>query len=119
MPPDHYCHQTTNNFEKLLKQKDAKNISKVANPILLTIEMHIGPTRLLEVGPPNAEYDSEETLCKACTCANWGDYGEIEEAMAADDDKDDDEENLQEKKKRLKKEKQRLKRAAARARACQ
>lgn len=43
---DYYCYQITNNFEKLLKQKDAKNISKVATPILLTIDMHIGPTRI-------------------------------------------------------------------------
>ena len=54
VPSDHYRHQTTNDFEKLLEQEDAKNISKVATPILLTIGMHIGPTRLLEVGPPNA-----------------------------------------------------------------
>ena len=51
---DHYCHQATNDFKKLLEQKDAKNTLKVATPILLTIGIHIGPTRLLKVGPPNA-----------------------------------------------------------------
>ena len=54
---DYYCHQTTNNFEKQLEQEDAKNISKVATPIFLTIGMHIRPTRLLEVGSPNTKYD--------------------------------------------------------------
>ena len=70
MPSDHYRHQTTNDFEKLLEQEDAKNISKVATPILLTIGMHIGPTRFLEVGPPNAKYDLERRLCKRCTGAD-------------------------------------------------
>ena len=93
VPSDHYRHQSTNNFEKLLEQKNAKNISKVAIPIFLTIRMHIGPTRLLEVSPSNAEYDLEGKLNKRCTGANWGDDGEIKEAMAADDDKDDNEEN--------------------------
>ena len=74
-----------------MEQKDAKNISKMAILILLIIGMHIGPTRLLKVGPPNAQYDSEGRLRERCTGADWGDDGEIEEAMAADDDEDDDE----------------------------
>ena len=55
MPSDHYRYQTTNNFEKLLKQKDTKNISKMATLIFLTIGMHIKPTKLLEVGSSNAK----------------------------------------------------------------
>lgn len=94
---DHYRHETTNDFEKLLDQEDAKNISKVATPILLTIGLHIGPTRLLEVGPPNAVYDLEERLHEGCTGADWGDEGEIEEAMTADNDEDDDAKDPQDK----------------------
>ena len=119
MPSDHYRHQTTNNFEKLLEQEDGKNTLKVNIPILLTIGMHIRPTRFLEVGPPNAQYDVRGRLRKRCTDVDWGDDGEIKEAMAADNNKDDDEEDPQKKNKQLKKEKQRLKQAATRARACQ
>ena len=70
VPLDYDRHQTTNNFEKLLKQEDTKNILKVVTPILLTIGMHIGLTRLLEVGLPNAKYDSEEKLHKEYTGVN-------------------------------------------------
>ena len=94
MPSDHYCHQTTNNLEKLFEQKDAKNILKVATSIFLTIGMHIRPTRLLEVGLLTAEYDSKGRLRERCTSANWGDDNEIEEVVVADDDKDDNEEDL-------------------------
>ena len=87
---DHYCYKTTNNFEKLLEQKDAKNTLKLATPILLTICMHIGPTRLLEVSLSNTEYDLERKLYEGCINANWVDDGEIEEAMAADHNKDND-----------------------------
>ena len=80
----------------------------MATPTLLTIGMQIGPTRLLEVGPPNAKYDLEGRLREGCTSADWGNNGETEEAMAADNNKDDDEKNLQEKHRQLKKEKQRL-----------
>ena len=103
MSSDYYRHQTTNNFEKLLEQEDAENTSKIATPILLTIGMHIGSTSLLEVGSPNAKYDSDERLCKGYTSADWGDNGEIEEAITLDNDEDDDEKNLQEKNSQLKK----------------
>ena len=93
VPLDHYRHQTINNFKKLLEQKDAENISKVATPILLIIGMHIGPTKLLEIGPPNAEYNSEGRFCERCTGADWGNDSEIEEAMAADNNEDDNEED--------------------------
>lgn len=77
-------------MEKLLEQEDTENTSKVAIPILLTIGMHIGPTKLLEVGPPKAKYNSERRLRKGCIGVDWGDQGEIAVVMAAGDDKDDD-----------------------------
>lgn len=70
VPLDLYCHQTTNDFEKLLKQKNAKNILKIATLILVTIDMHIGPTKYLEIGPYNAKYDSKKRLYKGCTSAD-------------------------------------------------
>lgn len=93
MPLDQYCHQNTNNFEKLLEQEDAKNILKIATPIFLTIGMHIRPTKLLEVSPPNVQYNLEQKLRKECTSADWYDYSEIEKAMAEDNNKDDDKKN--------------------------
>ena len=81
--------------------------------------MHIGPTRLLEIGPPNAKYDLKKRLRERYTSADWGDDGEIEEAIAADDNKDNDKENFGKKNRQLKKKKQCLKRAAAKARAFQ
>ncbi len=61
---DHYQHQITNDFKKLLELEDVENSSKVFILIFLTIGMHIGLTRLLEVHPPNAEYDLEWRLCE-------------------------------------------------------
>ena len=98
VPSNHYRHQTTNDFKKLLEQKDGKNTLKVATPILLTISMHIELTRLLKIGPPKAKYDSEKKLCEGCTGADWGDDGENKEAIAADDNKDDDDEDSWKKK---------------------
>lgn len=62
--------------------------------ILLTIDMHIGPTRLLEFGLLNAKYYLKKRLYKGYTGADWGDEGEIEEAIATDDNKDNDEEDF-------------------------
>ncbi len=97
MLSDHYRHQTTNNFEKLLEQKDAKNTSKVATSIFLTIGIYIGPNRLLEVGSPNTEYDSEGKLCERCTGVYWDDESEVKEAMTAGNDKNNDDKDPQEK----------------------
>lgn len=94
---DHYCYETINKFEKLLKQEVVKNISKVATIILLIISMHIEPTKLLEVGPSNTKYDLEERLCKRCTNTNWGDDSEIEKAIAADNNKNNNEKDSQKK----------------------
>ncbi len=106
MLSDYYQHQTTNNFEKLLKQEDVENTSKVATPIFLTIGMYIRLTRFLEVSPPNAEYNSEGKLREGCTGVDCGDKGEIEEVMTVGNDKNDDDENLRDKTRRLRKEKQ-------------
>lgn len=116
---NYYCYQTTNNFERLLEQKDAKNISKVAILIFLTIGMLIRLTRLLEDCLPNAKYDSKKKFRKRCTNVDYDNDGKIEEAMTADNDKEDDKKNPWEKNRQLKKEKQRLMQAIARARACQ
>ncbi len=62
----------------------------MATLILLTIGMHIRPTGLLEVGQPNAKYDSEERLSEGSIGVDWGDEGEIVKAMAASDNEDDD-----------------------------
>lgn len=102
---DHYQHQTTNNFEKLLEQEDEKNTSKVTTPIFLTIGMHIRPTRLLEVISPNIKYDSEGRLYEGCTYANLGDKSEIK-AMVADNNEDDDDKDSYDKTRQLKKNKQ-------------
>ena len=114
---DHYRRQITNDFEKLLEQEDAKNILKVATPILPMIDMHIRPTSLLEVGPPHVKYDSKKRVRKEYVGADWSDNGKIKETMAADENEDNDKEDPWEKKRQLKKKKQRLKQAAARARA--
>lgn len=91
---DDYSHQTNNNFEKLLKQENAKNTSKVATSILVTIDMYIWLSYLLEVGPLNAKYDLERKLHERCSSANWGHDDNIERALATDNIGDDDEENL-------------------------
>ena len=101
-----YCHQITNNFKKLLDQEKVENISKIATPIISTIGIYIKPTRLLELGPPNTEYNLEKRLCKGCTSVNWGNKDEIKEAMAAKNKKNNDEKNFQEKNRQLKREKQ-------------
>ena len=48
---DGYKHYTTNDFEKLLKEKDgSENTSMITTPILVKIEMHIGSTGFLDDG---------------------------------------------------------------------
>lgn len=61
----------------------------MATPILLTIGMHIRPTRFLEVDLHNIKYDSEWRLCKGCTGVDCCDESEIEEAITAGNNKDD------------------------------
>lgn len=66
----------------------------MAISIFLTIGMHIGRTKLLKIGLPNAKYDLEGRLYKECTSADWGNNSKIEEAIAIDNNKDGNEENL-------------------------
>lgn len=73
---------------------DTKNTLIVTTPILLTIDMYIGLIRLLEVGPPNAKYNLEERLREGYTDMDWGDKGEIKEAMAIGNNKNNDNKDL-------------------------
>ncbi len=62
VPLDSYHPQTTNDFEKLLDLEGKENTSMITAPILLVLHMHIGPTRFLEDGAPNAEFDADGRL---------------------------------------------------------
>lgn len=73
--------------------------------IFLTINIHIEPTRLLEIGLPNAEYDLKERICEGYTNNDLGYDGQIEEAIAADNNKNDNKEDPQEKNRQLEKKK--------------
>lgn len=96
VPLDYYYYQTTNNFKKLLEQKDAKNIFKLAILILLTIYMHIEPTRLLEVGYFNVKYNSKKNFIKSIH-ANWGDDNKIKKDIAPNNNENNNKEDFQEK----------------------
>ena len=57
---DGYKHHTTNNFEKLLKEKNgSKNTSVITTPILLRIGMHIGSTGFLDNGAPDVVFSPD------------------------------------------------------------
>lgn len=60
-----YKHYTTNNFEKLLKEKNgSKNISVIITPILVKIEMHIGSTEFLDNGVSNVIFGPDKRIQK-------------------------------------------------------
>ncbi len=89
---DSYRHQTTNDFEKLLDLEGRENTSKITAPILLVLRMHIGPTRFLEDGAPNAKFDADRKLYIGSIGWDWDDSAEIVEAIVAfKDDKDEKE----------------------------
>lgn len=90
-PLNYYRHQIINNFEKLLKEKNAKNILKVVIPIFLTISIHIEPTRFLKVGFLNIKYNSKKKLYERYTSVNWHDKYEIEKVIAVNNNKNNDE----------------------------
>ncbi len=94
---DYYYYQNTNNFEKILEQKDTENTLKMAIPICLTIGMYIGLTRLLEVGLLNIDYNLKKRLREKYTGINWDNERKIEEAIAASNNKDDDDEDPRDK----------------------
>ncbi len=62
MPSDSYRHQTANDFEKLLDLEGKENTLIITAPIFLVLHMHIGPTRFLKDGAPNAEFDTDRRL---------------------------------------------------------
>ena len=60
---DGYKHHTTNNFEKLLKEKDgSKNTSVITTPILVKIGMHIGSTEFLDNSAPDVIFSPDESI---------------------------------------------------------
>ncbi len=111
VPSDSYRHQTTNDFEKLLDLEGKKNTSMITASILLVLRMHIGPTRFLEDGAPNAEFDANGRLCTGSTSLDWDDNA-VAEAIATVEDNEDEEEDPREKNRQLKRKKQHQKRAA-------
>lgn len=67
---------------------------QIAIPIFLTIGIYIESTRLLEVGFSNVKYYLKKRFYEEYTSADYGDEGEIIEAIAANDNKDNNEKNL-------------------------
>lgn len=59
---NNYKYQTTNNFEKLLTQKDNENTTIITTLILISISMHIGPTWFLEDGILKLVYDIDRKI---------------------------------------------------------
>lgn len=86
---NHFWHQTTGNFDKLIEQDSKKNTTKIANLSFLVIKMHIEPTKLLENSSATINYDLEGKLCKKSWDLDLGDNKKIEEAVTtAKDNKD-------------------------------
>ncbi len=106
-----YRHQTTNDFEKLLDLEGKENTSMITAPILLVLRMHIGPTRFLEDGALNAEFDADGRLRIGSTGLDLDDSA-VAEAIAMVEDDKDEEKDPREKNRQLKREKQHQKRAA-------
>lgn len=56
-------HYITNNFEKLLREKDgSKNTSIIMTPILIKIGMHIGSTRFLDNSIPDIVFSPNRKI---------------------------------------------------------
>ncbi len=60
--------------------------------------MHIGLTRFLEDGAPNAEFDADERLRTGSVGLDWDDSA-VAEAIAAVEDDEDEKEDPREKNK--------------------
>ncbi len=124
MPSDIYRHQTTNNFEKLLDLEGQENTLMITASIFLVLCMYIEPTRFLEDGAPNAEFDIDRRLRTGSTGLDWDDIA-VAEAITMVEDNEDEEKDPREKNRWLKREKQRQKQAAkaktrvAKAKTCQ
>ena len=62
---DGYKHHTTNDFEKLLKEKDSsENTSMITTPIMLRIRMHIGSTGFLDDGALDVVFSPDGKIQK-------------------------------------------------------
>ena len=66
----------------------------MADPIILTIGIYIGPARLLELGLFNVKNDLEEWFREKCIGANWSNKDKIKKAIVMDNNKNDDKEDL-------------------------
>ncbi len=88
VPSDSYRHQTTNDFEKLLDLEGKENTSMIIAPIFLVFRMHIGPTRFLEDGAPNAEFDADGRLRTGSISLDWDDNAVAKDIAAVEDDED-------------------------------
>ncbi len=53
--------------------------------------MHIRPTRFLEDGAPNTEFDADGRLCIGSTGLDWDNSAKIAEAIAVDKDNKNEE----------------------------
>lgn len=105
VPSDSYHYQTTNNFEKLLALKDVENISMITAPIFLVFHIYIRPTRLLENGTSNAEFDVERRFYPRSIGLDWDKRGKIKKTIIVNKN-NKNEKDLQEKNSQLKWEKQ-------------
>lgn len=59
---NNYCHQTTNDFEKLIKKEGLENTFPMIISILLGNRMHIKPTRLSKNNAPNIKFNMDGTI---------------------------------------------------------
>ncbi len=87
---DRYRHQTTNDFEKFLDLESKKNTLMITALIFLILSMHIGPTRFLEDGALNAEFDADRRLHTGSTGLDWDDSAVAEAIAAVENDKDEE-----------------------------
>ena len=79
--------------------------------------MHIRPTRLLENGAFNIEFDADNRLCLGSIGFDWDDSAKIKKAIAANKDNKDKEKNLWERNRQLKRQKQ-CQKQSAKAKSC-
>lgn len=85
------CHQTINNFEKLLVHEGAENALIIIALIFLVLHIQIKLTRLLENGALNTKFDTEERLYPGSSGLDWDEKGKIEKVIVTDKDNKDEE----------------------------
>lgn len=64
IPSNSYCHQTINNFKKLLDLKGIENIFPIIISIFVAIYIYIWLTRFLKNGISNIKYNLDWTIHK-------------------------------------------------------